>query len=512
MSEQNNTIENNPAVNEQDGTYRYSYRDAGVDTQGAYAADRIGYSYTSNGQYAHYQMHNEGAQQGFSPESQKKAAKEQRRQAKAEQKRMKKMKRQEKRKSGRYPLGARAAAAALCGVLFAGAAYGTCYGIERLTGTKLIIGAGEDAGGGRYDQIPTTGEVASLPAASQGNAQDGSVITTDTDTVNGIAVMDATKVVKNVKPAVVSITNEYTKTVQYWGYQYEQKGQGSGSGIIVGQNDSELLICTNYHVIDDAEALTVTFIDNTTAGAAVKGTDARNDLAVIAVRLDDLDSGTLSKIAIARLGDSERLQEGEPVVAIGNALGYGPSVTTGVVSALDRQLEDYESPMIQTDAAINPGNSGGALVNANGEVIGIPSAKIGGSAVEGMGYAIPISVAEPILKELMTQETKFKVDEDEKGYLGIQPVDVESDAAQLYNMPQGVYIYRVYEGSAAERAGLRRGDIITALNGTVISDRASLVKELEYYSVGTSVTLTVCRVANDYEAEEVTVVLGEYVD
>lgn len=495
----------------QDGTYRYSYRDSNVDTQGAFAADRIGYSYTSNGQYAHYQMHGTGAAQGMPGQSEKKAAKQQRRQEKAAQKNLKKMKKQERRKSGKYPLGTRMAAAVLCGVLFAGAAYGTCYGIERLTGTKLIIGADKNTGGqDDYIRIPTTGAVDPSAVATQGNVQNGFVIDGDTLLVPVDMVPDVRKIAKNVLPSVVSITSEYTETIQYWGRYYQKKGEGSGSGIIVGQSDDELLICTNYHVIGDADELTVTFIDNTTAKAAVKGTDSRNDLAVIAVRLNQLDKNTLSEIAVARLGDSDRLEVGETVIAIGNALGYGQSVTRGVVSALNRELEDCESPMIQTDAAINPGNSGGALVNAYGEVIGIPSAKIGGSSVEGMGYAIPISVAEPILRELMSQSTKYKLDEKDRGYLGITIVDVESESARLYNMPQGVYIYQVYEGYAADRAGLRRGDIITGVNGTRIESKAALLEELTYYAAGTRITLTVCRVTEDYEAEEVEVVLNSY--
>ena len=261
-------------------------------------------------------------------------------------------------------------------------------------------------------------------------------------------------------------------------------------------------------MIEHAHDLQVTFIDDTTVNAVVKGTDERNDLAVIAIPIKDISEETLSKIAIARLGNSDQLEVGEEVIAIGNALGYGQSVTNGIISALDRKIEDYESLMIQTNAAINPGNSGGALVNARGEVIGIPSAKIGGSTVEGMGYAIPISVAEPILRELMERETKTMVSEQDRGYLGVQVTDVDEQGVQLYNMPRGVYIYEVYSGYAADQAGLRRGDIITGLNGTKIGSKEQLIEELKYYSVGTTVTLTVCRIANDYEIEEVKVVLG----
>lgn len=483
-----------------DGTYRYSYRQANDNMQGAYAADQIGCAYTTNGQYAHYQMHHDGVQPnaGFD----KKAMKAQK---KAQKKQMRAEKKQERRAKGRYPLGMRMASALLCGVLFAGAAYGTCYGIEQLTGTKLIVN-----GRNGYTQVASTPNVNGPALSVPQTTQDSGVIATDTagNTAQG---MDIRAVAKSVQPAVVTITNFYTQTIDYWMYQYEQEGEGGGSGIIVGQNDDELLICTNYHVIDKAHDLQVTFIDDTTVDAVVKGTDAGNDLAVIAIPLKDISEETLSQIAIARLGDSNQLEVGEEVIAIGNALGYGQSVTNGIISALDRKLEDYESPMIQTNAAINPGNSGGALVNARGEVVGIPSAKIGGSAVEGMGYAIPISVAEPILRDLMTRETKTMVAEEERGYLGVTVVDVDEQGIQLYNMPRGVYIYEISEGQAADRAGLRRGDIITALNGTKIEDKVALVDELKYYSAGTTVTLTVCRIANDYESEEVQVVLGEAV-
>lgn len=468
--------------------------------QGAYVPNRIGCSYTTNGQYAHYQMHQDGMPSGAPFD--KKAEKAQK---KAQKKQIRETKKQERRAKGRYPLGMRVASALLCGVLFAGAAYGTCYGIERLTGTKLIINGNSSS---PMLQVAPTQNVNGQSIPTQGEAQNGNLIATDTGAGNAAQEMDIRSVARSVKPAVVSVTNYYTQTVQYWMYQYEQEGEGGGSGIIVGQNDSELLICTNYHVIDRAHDLQVTFIDDTTVSAVVKGTDERNDLAVIAIPLKDISEETLSKIAIARLGNSDQLEVGEEVIAIGNALGYGQSVTNGIISALDRELEDYESPMIQTNAAINPGNSGGALVNARGEVIGIPSAKIGGSTVEGMGYAIPISVAEPILLELMERETKTMVSEQERGYLGIQVTDVDEQGVQLYNMPQGVYIYEVYSGYAADQAGLRRGDIITGLNGTRIGSKQQLIEELKYYSVGTTVTLTVCRIANDYETEEVKVVLG----
>lgn len=507
MSEQSYGLENENVTGQQDGGIAPTNEigenvqvQGPENMQGICVPDRIGCAYTTNGQYAHYQMHQDGAPSGAPFD--KKAEKAQK---KAQKKQVREAKKQERRAKGRYPFGMRMASALLCGVLFAGAAYGTCYGIERLTGTKLIINGSSSS---PMPQVAPTQNVNGQSIPTQGEAQNGNLIATDTGAGNAARGMDIRSVARSVKPAVVSVTNYYTQTVQYWMYQYEQEGEGGGSGIIVGQNDSELLICTNYHVIEHAHDLQVTFIDDTTVGAVVKGTDERNELAVIAIPLKDISEETLSKIAIARLGNSDQLEVGEEVIAIGNALGYGQSVTNGIISALDREIEDYESPMIQTNAAINPGNSGGALVNARGEVIGIPSAKIGGSTVEGMGYAIPISVAEPILRELMERETKTLVSEQERGYLGVQVTDVDEQGVQLYNMPRGVYIYEVYSGYAADQAGLRRGDIITGLNGTRIGGKQQLIEELKYYSIGTTVTLTVCRIADDYEIEEVKVVLG----
>lgn len=333
-------------------------------------------------------------------------------------------------------------------------------------------------------------------------------------------VTDVTEVVKQVMPSVVSVTNSYVERMSFWGYEYSQPGSGSGSGIIVGQNDTELLLVTNYHVVESAEELTVQFTDGTQAQAQLKGSDADKDLAVIAVQLDNIEKDTMAKISIAKLGSSDSLTVGEPVIAIGNALGYGQSVTTGVVSALDRaivatsmetaQNSDVEiNTFIQTDAAINPGNSGGALLNIKGEVIGINSNKIGGSAVEGMGYAIPISDAQPIIENLMNKTTKFKVDEEKRGYLGITGVDVAAENSQLYGMPQGVYISSVMEGSGAEKAGLIRGDIITAINGDEVKSMSELREELTYCEAGSTVELTIMQGSPvGYQSKSVEVTLG----
>lgn len=339
-------------------------------------------------------------------------------------------------------------------------------------------------------------------------------------------VTDVTSVVKEVMPAVVSVNNKYVETTSFWGQQYSSEGYSTGSGIIVGQNDTELLLVTNYHVVESAEELTVQFVDGTQAQAQIKGSDADKDLAVIAVQLGDIDSSTKEEIAIAKLGNSDDLTVGEPVIAIGNALGYGQSVTTGVVSALNRaiavdnatsQKTNYQkdsevNTFIQTDAAINPGNSGGALLNMKGEVIGINSNKIGGSAVEGMGYAIPISDAKPIIEDLMTKQTKLKVDESSKGYLGITGIDVVAEYSEIYGMPQGVYISSVSEGTGAARAGLIKGDIITALNGEEVKSMDDLKNELSYYAAGTTVELTIMQGSpTGYQAKTVEVTLGSAV-
>lgn len=338
-------------------------------------------------------------------------------------------------------------------------------------------------------------------------------------------VTDVTEVVKAVMPSVVSVNNKYVETTSFWGQEFSSEGSSTGSGIIVGKNDTELLVVTNYHVVEAAEELSVQFADGSQVQAQMKGSDSDKDLAVIAVQLNDMESSTMSAIAIAQMGDSTQLTVGEPVIAIGNALGYGQSVTTGVVSALNRPIavsstssqtqvqDDMEvNTFIQTDAAINPGNSGGALLNSKGQVIGINSNKIGGSAVEGMGYAIPISDAQPIIEDLMTKQTRLRVEEENRGFLGITGIDVVSEYSQLYGMPKGVYISSVSEGTGAAAAGLIRGDIITALNGEEIKSMDDLKDELSYYSAGTTVELTIMQGSpTGYQAKNVSVTLGEAV-
>lgn len=368
--------------------------------------------------------------------------------------------------------------------------------------------AGSDSTSDVADASASIAESQSLGTA----VADGTVLTTTTD---------VTEVVKKVMPSVVSVNNKYIETTSFFGQQYNSEGEASGSGIIVGQNDSELLIATNNHVVESAEELTVQFTDGSQSQAQIKGTDADKDLAVIAVQLSDISSDTMSSISIATLGDSDALTVGEPVIAIGNALGYGQSVTTGVVSALNRAIASDGSQnvqtgtdtevntFIQTDAAINPGNSGGALLNIYGEVVGINSNKIGGSTVEGMGYAIPISDAKPIIENLMTKQTRLKVNEDSKGYLGITGIDVVAEYSEIYGMPQGVYVSSVTEGTGAAQAGLVKGDIITGLNGEEIKSMEELKNELSYYAAGTTVELTIMQGSpTGYQAKTVQVTLG----
>lgn len=333
-------------------------------------------------------------------------------------------------------------------------------------------------------------------------------------------VTDVTQVVKAVMPSVVSVSNTYVQRGTFFGQEYSSEAVSSGSGIIVGENDSELLIVTNYHVVESADTLSVQFVDEEQVQAQIKGTDADKDLAVLAVQLSDIKEETLNQISIASLGSSDDLTVGEPVIAIGNALGYGQSVTTGVVSALNRPIavtsqegqtgDSQINTFIQTDAAINPGNSGGALLNTKGEVIGINSNKIGGSTVEGMGYAIPISDAKPIIEELMQKETRLKVDEANKGVLGITGVNVEAQYSEVYGIPMGGYVSSVTDNSGAAAAGLVRGDIITAINGETVETMEELKEEMNYYQAGDVVTLTIMQGSpTGYQSKDVQVTLGK---
>lgn len=333
-------------------------------------------------------------------------------------------------------------------------------------------------------------------------------LTTSTSTVTS----DVSDIVENTLPSIVSITNMSVQEVQnFFGGTSQQESESAGSGIIISQNDSELLVVTNNHVVEGSDTLTVTFNDGNSVEAQIKGTDSARDLAVVAVPLDKISDDTMNAIKVATLGDSDSLKVGEPAIAIGNALGYGQSVTTGIVSATGRTIDGFDGEYIQTDAAINPGNSGGALLNANGEVIGINSAKINSSAVEGMGFAIPISDASDVIQNLMNKETRSKVSDEERGYLGIKGYDVSEEGAQMYNMPTGVYVKEVMSGGGAEKAGLTKGSIITGFEGSSISGMSSLQEQLQYYKTGEEVTLTV-QIPDkngEYTEKDIKVTLGK---
>ena len=333
-------------------------------------------------------------------------------------------------------------------------------------------------------------------------------LTTSTSKVTS----DVSDIVENTLPSIVSITNMSVQEVQnFFGGISQQESESAGSGIIISQNDSELLVVTNNHVVEGSDTLTVTFNDGNSVEAQIKGTDSARDLAVVAVPLDKISDDTMNAIKVATLGDSDSLKVGEPAIAIGNALGYGQSVTTGIVSATGRTIDGFDGEYIQTDAAINPGNSGGALLNANGEVIGINSAKINSSAVEGMGFAIPISDASDVIQNLMNKETRSKVSDEERGYLGIKGYDVSEEGAQMYNMPTGVYVKKVMSGGGAEKAGLTKGSIITGFEGSSISGMSSLQEQLQYYKAGEEVTLTV-QIPDkngEYTEKDIKVTLGK---
>ena len=328
------------------------------------------------------------------------------------------------------------------------------------------------------------------------------------------AALDVSAIAKSAMPSVVAINNTMLyQSNNWWGMSQTYEVPSSGSGIIIGQNDEELLIATNNHVVEDSENLSVVFIDDTSVNASIKGTDADSDLAVIAVALKDIPEDTLSQISVAKLGDSDALEVGQGVVAIGNALGYGQSVTVGYVSALNREVKvdnTVTRNLLQTDAAINPGNSGGALLNMKGEVIGINAAKYSSTDVEGIGYAIPISKAQEILSTLMTQRTKNQtVAEGEEGYLGIQGLTVDDSMVKQQDMPAGVFVYGIIDGGAAANSDLRKRDIIVKFDGQSVKSMAALQDLLKYYKAGETVELGVKSLENgEYVDRTVTITLG----
>lgn len=403
-------------------------------------------------------------------------------------------------------------AIALSGVLFGGIAGGVFTGVAYGSGAVGKYNAAQNTSAqNTSDTGDNTATLQTASAVSNG--------TTDSQS------LDVSDIAEGVMPSIVAISNKSVQEVQSYFSMFgrgtavqEQEVESQGSGIIIGQNEEELLIATNNHVVADADTLSACFIDDQAYEATVKGTDSDNDLAVIAVKLSDISEDTMSKIKVAQIGDSEALKVGQQVVAIGNALGYGQSVTTGIVSAVNRQVgtsdsgstdkEDTNSSngFIQTDAAINPGNSGGALLNMNGEVVGINSAKLASTEVEGMGYAIPVSTASPIIEDLMNRTTRTKVSEDQASSIGISGQTVDSTISQTYGIPQGVYIGEVNEGSAAEKAGLQAGTVITKFDGTSVKSIEELKSQLTYYAAGETVELTI-KVADNGEYVEKTVMI-----
>lgn len=389
----------------------------------------------------------------------------------------------------------------LCFGLFGGLGFFAVNQVTDLLEEKVTV----------YDSTPEPNKVEDKEKITPSVSDNIKVANTDSVTV---VTSDYTKIVEEVMPAMVSILNTTVTQSQYWGQIYEEEEQYSGSGIIIAENGEELLIATNHHVVAGATKLEVNFIDGSIVEAQIKGTDADMDLAVIAIPLNKLEDATKEAIVIAKMGDSDSLKLGESVIAIGNALGYGQSVTAGYISALNREVTMQDGSVgifIQTDAAINPGNSGGALLNVKGEVIGINSSKIGGSYVEGMGYAIPITAAEPIIGDLMNKETRYKV--DEIGYMGTNLMTITDEQAYMYDFPQGIFVRGVEEGSPAEKAGVLKGDIIVNFDGDKVTNYEELLEVMQYYGPGSEVTLTVMRATmGQYEKVELQIVLGERPD
>ena len=357
--------------------------------------------------------------------------------------------------------------------VFGGIAGGTFYGIAGNQIKKLDALSNQTTEAASTTSAATTESLSLTSTASIGNG------------------MDVSTIAENVMPSVVAINiSAIVEQQGMFGYTQQYEAEGSGSGIIIGENDSELLMVTNNHVVSDATTVNVTFVDGESYEAQVKSTDSDTDLAIVVVKLSDIKDSTMNEIKIATIGDSDSLKVGEQVVAIGNALGYGQSVTTGIVSAKDRTNSTNTTPLIQTDAAINPGNSGGALLNMKGEVIGINSSKYSDTTVEGMGYAIPITAVQDRLDDLMNRQTREKVDESEKGYLGITCATVSSDVSEAYGIPEGVLVTDVAGKSAAEKAGIKANYVITKIDGQSISSAEELTEKLNYYAVGETVPIT----------------------
>ncbi len=418
----------------------------------------------------------------------------------------------------------------LCAVLAGGLAAGSFEGVNKLAGWS---------GATTVEAASNKDETTLTYAKSEKKDADASDSKSDTGKDTGSTAkgnLDVSEIASEALPSIVSITTKSVQEVQnyfgmygMYGYapqQQEQEVEGSGSGIIVGKNDDELLIATNYHVVEGADTLSVAFTDGNAVEASVKGFDEERDLAVVSVSLDDVKDDTMDAISIAKIGSSDDLKVGEQVIAIGNALGYGQSVTTGIVSAKNRRMDSDNNTvtdgsddssdgvnLIQTDAAINPGNSGGALLNMEGEVVGINSAKLASTEVEGMGYAIAISDVTDILQNLMNETSRDKLDDSEHGVLGIEGSSVSSEAVQMYGIPAGVFVKKVTEGGAADKAGLKANSVITEFNGKAVSSIDQLMEYLSYYEPDEEVELTVqVPHGTSYKEETVKVTLDENTD
>ena len=418
----------------------------------------------------------------------------------------------------------------LCAVLAGGLAAGSFEGVNKLAGWS---------GATTVEAASNKDETTLTYAKSEKKDADTSDSKSDTGKDTGSTAkgnLDVSEIASEALPSIVSITTKSVQEVQnyfgmygMYGYapqQQEQEVEGSGSGIIVGKNDDELLIATNYHVVEGADTLSVAFTDGNAVEASVKGFDEERDLAVVSVSLDDVEDDTMDAISIANIGSSDDLKVGEQVIAIGNALGYGQSVTTGIVSAKNRRMDSDNNTvtdgsddssdgvnLIQTDAAINPGNSGGALLNMEGEVVGINSAKLASTEVEGMGYAIAISDVTDILQNLMNETSRDKLDDSEHGVLGIEGSSVSSEAVQMYGIPAGVFVKKVTEGGAADKAGLKANSVITEFNGKTVSSSNQLIEYLSYYEPDEEVELTVqVPHGTSYKEETVKVTLDENTD
>lgn len=418
----------------------------------------------------------------------------------------------------------------LCAVLAGGLAAGSFEGVNKLAGWS---GATTVEAASNKDETTLTYAKSEKKDADASDSKSDTGKDTDSTAKGNL---DVSEIASEALPSIVSITTKSVQEVQnyfgmygMYGYapqQQEQEVEGSGSGIIVGKNDDELLIATNYHVVEGADTLSVAFTDGNAVEASVKGFDEERDLAVVSVSLDDVEDDTMDAISIAKIGSSDDLKVGEQVIAIGNALGYGQSVTTGIVSAKNRRMDSDNNTvtdgsddssdgvnLIQTDAAINPGNSGGALLNMEGEVVGINSAKLASTEVEGMGYAIAISDVTDILQNLMNETSRDKLDDSEHGVLGIKGSSVSSEAVQMYGIPAGVFVKKVTEGGAADKAGLKANSVITEFNGKTVSSSDQLIEYLSYYEPDEEVELTVqVPHGTSYKEETVKVTLDENTD